>query len=217
MKKSSSLVIGLGQIGFAIAKVLECDGIDKDQEAPQKSYKFLHICIPYSDDFVKIVKAYQELYTPDYTIIHSTVPLGTSRKCDATHSPCRGVHPKLEEGIRTFIKYFGGVDAYVCSLVFQEKGVTTYHTENQEDTEALKLWDTTQYGKMIMLEKEIYEWCKVNKVDFDLVYTKANEHYNEGYMKLGRHEVVRPYLKHMDGPIGGHCVLPNAKLLGIEL
>jgi hypothetical protein len=102
-------------------------------------------------------------------------------------------------------------------MIFEQLGIKTRTYENARTTEALKLWSTTQYGRMIMLEKEIYEWCQENDVDFDAVYTQHNQDYNEAYLKLGRPDVVRPWLKHIPGPIGGHCVLPNAKLLKIKL
>jgi UDP-N-acetyl-D-mannosaminuronate dehydrogenase len=133
------------------------------------------------------------------------------------HSPIRGVHPNLAKGIKTFVKYFGGKDAKKAASIFSRLGIKTKVFKEAKTTEALKLWDTTQYGRLIMLEKEIHEWCKENKVDFKAVYTEANKDYNEGYTKLGRPEVVRPYLKHVEGPIGGHCVTPNAKLLGKSL
>lgn len=213
MDSASNLVVGLGEVGQAIAKILQCDGIDKDQTAPLKSYKFLHICIGYSPKFVEIVKQYQHQYTPDYTIIHSTVPIGTSRECDAVHSPVRGVHPNLEQGIRTFIKYFGGRDSFICSQVFVEKGLSVKSVPDSETTEALKMWDTTQYGAMILLNKEIHRFCKENNLDFDIIYTHANRTYNEGYAKLNRPEVARPYLAFKNEKIGGHCVIPNAYLL----
>ena len=64
-----------------------------------------------------------------------------------------------------------------------------------------------------IVEKEIEKWCDKNNVDFEAVYTEANKTYNKGYKKLGRIEVVRPHLKYMPGKIGGHCVLPNCKIL----
>lgn len=212
----SNLVIGVGEVGKAILKILDCEGIDKNEDATDTHYDFLHICINYSDHFVDIVKTYQRQYTPKYTIIHSTVPIGTSLKCDAVHSPIRGVHPELEKGIRTFVKYFGGPNALPCAKLFQEKGLKVKVTEKSNNTEAMKLWDTTQYGILIMLNREIYNFCQKNQLDFDTVYTDANKTYNDGYMELGRPEVVRPWLKHSGFKIGGHCVLPNAKLLKSE-
>ena len=49
--------------------------------------------------------------------------------------------------------------------------------------------------------------------DFDLIYTHANESYNKGYEKLGHPEYKKYILKHVDGKIGGHCVLQNCPFL----
>ena len=127
-----------------------------------------------------------------------------------------GVHPNLEEGIRTFVKYFGGKAAWVPAEEFKKLGIDVHYTATAKTTEALKLWDTTQYGILITLQKEIYAYCKRNQVDFSQVYTHANQTYNEGYTKLGKPEVVRPFLDQQDGPIGGHCVIPNANILRVQ-
>lgn len=210
---SKSLVVGLGEVGIAITKILECDGIDRDQIAPQKSYEFLHICIPFGDNFVEIVKNYQDQYSPDHTIIHSTVPIGTSKLCHATHSPIRGIHPMLEQGIRTFTKYFGGEDARKCAELFAEKHIPCFITSHQENTEALKLWDTTIYGINILIEKEIHEFCAKNGLNFNLIYTEANKTYNKGYAKLGCPQFVKYILDHKEGGIGGHCIKNNCEIL----
>lgn len=215
---SEHLVIGLGEVGSAIAKILECDGIDVNNHAPQKSYRFLHICIPYSENFLKIVEDYQYQYSPDYTVIHSTVPMRTTRMIlGAVHSPVFGVHPNLEKGIRTFTKYFGGKNARICAEPFVEKGIKCEYTIFPESTEVLKLYDTLQFGINILIEKEIHDVCKENKLDFDLVYTRANKNYNEGYEKLGYPEYKKYILKHIEGPIGGHCILSNAELLNTSI
>lgn len=209
-----NLVIGLGEVGSAIQKILQCDGYDAAGPLAQGDhYDVLHICFPYSEPFVGYVRGYIELFQPSLVIVHSSVPLGTCDPQGWVHSPVRGVHPNLEEGIRTFKKYFGGNLAAEASWIFRERGLDCYVTEHARTTEALKLWDTTQYGVMIALQKEIYSYCKRHNLDFDLVYGDANRTYNEGYNKLGRQEVARPHLKQIDGPIGGHCVIPNAELL----
>lgn len=212
---TTNLVIGLGQIGSAIQKILECDGFDISKESPLSlsAYDVIHVCIPYSESFIDSVKSYQMLFNPKLTIIHSTVPVGTSRKLGAVHSPCRGIHPNLEEGIRTFTKFFGGEQAPEAAAIFYSKEIPVHVTLSPENTEALKLWDTTIYGLNIVLEKEIYKYCKDNDVDFDIVYRLANETYNEGYQKLGHPQYVKYILKHSEGKIGGHCVIPNLPLL----
>ena len=76
----TQLVIGVGEIGLAIKQVLDCDGYDeyKNMTEVQNEYDVLHICFPYNDDFIHQVKAYQKRVNPILTIIHSTVPIGTS-------------------------------------------------------------------------------------------------------------------------------------------
>jgi hypothetical protein len=216
MKKTdsaSSLVCGIGEVGSAIATILQCDGIDKDEIAPRKTYKFLHICFPFSDKFVEQVKEYQDTYAPDYTIIHSTVKIGTSNICGAVHSPVTGRHPDLVESIKTFTKYFGGGDAYVCSLPFRSRGIKTSCYVRADITEAMKLISTTYYGLNIMIEKEIHAWCERNDLPFEKVYSENNEDYNRGYKELGFPEFIRPNLRHIPGEIAGHCVVANLDLI----
>jgi hypothetical protein len=216
MNNKKHLVIGLGEVGLALVKVFKCDGEDKfkDIEATEKSYKFLHIAFPYKDEtFIEEVKRYQDKYSPTYTIIHSTVPIGTSIKCSALHSPVRGVHPHLADSILTFKKFLGGDECFEVAQEFKKFRVDCLCTRDSRNTEAMKLWDTTQYGWFIILNKVIHQYCKDKGLDFNIVYSLANETYNDGYTKMLRPEVMRPYLAYMEGQIGGHCVLPNAELL----
>ena len=175
----------------------------------------LDICIPYSDAFVGIVKSYQEQFSRQYTVIHSTVAVGTADQLGAVHSPVRGVHPDLEAGVRTFVKFFGGrqAGAEAVAQLFVDKGVEVKVFDNARDTEADKIWSTTQYGLSIILQKELYAYCQEHGLDFDVVYTQFNQTYNEGYQALDRPEYTRYVLKHHDGPIGGHCVVPNLVML----
>lgn len=211
------LVVGLGEIGTALVQIFKAEGEDKFKNihAPEGDYKFMHIAFPYVDDsFLDEVRAYQEKFNPKYTVIHSTVPIGTSDKLEAVHSPVRGVHPHLKDSILTFKKFVGGKYAFEVSEEFKKYRIKTLCTLHARNTEALKLMSTTQYGVFIMLNKEIYNWCKENEVDFNIVYTLANETYNEGYTKMFRPEVMRPYLKYFgEEKLGGHCIIPNCELL----
>lgn len=213
------LIIGHGEVGASLHKVLgDAMYVTRLSDTwDGKRVDVIHVCVPYqsSTQFKEVIEGYRRY--GDLIIVHSSVPVGTCDRLGVIHSPIRGVHPNLEEGIRTFVKYFGGDQAARAAVIFKDLGIKVMVFPKARTTEALKLWSTTQYGRLIMLEKEIHKWCEDNDVDFDIVYTQANKDYNEGYMKLGRPEVVRPYLKHVPGPIGGHCVLPNAKLLGIKL
>lgn len=214
---SKSLVIGRGQIGTAIQKVLECDGYDINGTglATTPSRDFLHICFGYSDGFENEVRRYQELTGAKLTIIHSTVPIGVSTRLGAVHSPVRGKHPDLEQSIRTFTKFFGGPQAEEAASIFREKGITCVTTPKSETTEALKLFDTEQYHLNILAEKAIYRYCTDHALDFDMVYTQANRTYNEGYEAMGMPNFKKYVLDHVEGPIGGHCVTENSKLLSL--
>lgn len=211
-KTNNHLVIGCGEIGTAIAKIFSADGIDKDEKADQKSYKYLHICIPYTEDFIEIVKEYQETYSPDYTIVHSTVKPGTCNQLDAIHSPVLGIHPHLEEGIRTFAKYLGGRGASYVADEFRRAGLKVYLFDKSETTELMKILDTTFYGLCIEYTKDVKNQCKAFNVPFE-AWSLYCENYNKGYTMLGHPEYVRPNLVPIMTPQGGHCTIPNLKLL----
>lgn len=217
------LVIGLGEVGSALADVLkekyEVSTIAKPGDSVQGSYDVLHVCFPWNERFIEEVRDYRAQYLKPggLVVIHSTVPVGTSEVCAAVHSPVRGMHPNLVSGIKTFVKYFGGPRAEEAANVFITLGIQTKTTPFAKNTEALKLWDTTYYAWNVIFNKELHAWCEKNSVDFDLVYTDANRTYNEGYTVLGKPEVVRPVLKYQSGKIGGHCLIPNCEILGDEI
>lgn len=221
------LIVGYGEVGRSLGEVLgKHMWIDLDTGSWDKEpVDVVHICIPYPEpkgfemavnpDFAKTVMKYKT--GSNLVIVHSSVPVGVCDALGVVHSPICGVHPHLAEGIRTFVKYFGGKRAREAAVIFQRLKIPVKVYKEARITEAMKLWSTTQYGRMIMLEKEIYEWCQKNDLPFEEVYTRSNKDYNKGYTKLGMKHVVRPYLKHVPGPIGGHCVNENSKLLGVKI
>jgi hypothetical protein len=237
MKKQNNMakagILGYGEIGKAIAQFYiptqRAKIKDLNRDDGLEGVEILHICIPWSNKFIKIVSEEIKKIKPKITIVHSTVALGATKKIinglprayrEVVHSPVRGVHPKLFEGIKTFVKYIGAENEKAGKMAQKHLGGLGIKTQifyPSRITEALKLWDTTQYGWMIILNKEIKRWCDKNKIDFEKIYTEANKSYNEGYKKLKRDEVLRPFLKYISGPIGGHCILPNCKILSSEI
>lgn len=218
--KKLSLIIGKGQIGTSLYNILKqkCAVEIRDINA-EKDYEnvyVMHICFPYSKKFISEVKKYQKLYNPKYTIIHSTVKMGTSDKCGAYYSPVRGIHPYLEQSLQTFVKYLAPNCEYLVEY-FKNVGITIEQHHSTKTLEAMKLYCTTMYGLNIIAEKEIYNFCKKHGLDFDAVYTKSNETYNEGYRNLGFPQYSRYNLKHQSGKIGGHCVVPNCTLLKTDI
>lgn len=213
----TSLIIGRGEVGKSLWEVLtevyDVDIIDKDEEALDDSYDIIHICFPYSKDFKKNVKEYQEKYKPKYTIIHSTIPRGTSRNLNALHSPIRGLHPHLAEGIKTFTKFIGGAEASGVADYFRKAGIKVTLCDKQETTEALKLWDTQYYLECVRFVKRVKRYCDKHDLPFSEIYRLSNLTYNEGYARLGHIEFTRPILEPIMTEVGGHCLLPNERLL----
>jgi UDP-N-acetyl-D-mannosaminuronate dehydrogenase len=213
------LIIGAGQIGSSLYKVLsphyDVFVIDK-KDALEGNFDVMHVCFPPVKNFVSIVKNYIKQYNPKLVIIHSTVPVGVTKKIStelAVHSPIRGVHPELHKGIKTFVKYFGGSKSKEAAKIFSDIGIETMILKSPETTELLKILDTTYYGWNIIFAKEVKNICDKFGVDFEEVHVIPNQHYNEGYKKMGKGHFTRPVLKHMPGKIGGHCVVPNCDLL----
>lgn len=211
------LVIGMGEVGSAVASVLRDEFIvytkDLNYQDDFQSVDVVHICFPWSEKFITSVKNQIEEFNPELTIIHSTVPVGTSTELGVCHSPIRGKHPYLAESIKTFVKFFGGTNAQEAANVFIRCGVTTYVTNDAETTEAGKLWELLMYGLAVAQQKEMYKWCEESGADPDVAYRIFTETYNHGYNILGDAHVRRPVIKPMDGQIGGHCVIQNSALV----
>lgn len=218
-----SIIVGYGEIGKSLYNVLLKHGKDNIGviDIDTRSIPFgerpdiLHICFGYSDDFIQQVKEYQQKILPLYTVIHSTVPLGTCVEIgrEVIHSPCRGLHPNLEEGLLTFPKFIGGKNASAVADYFRRAGMKVIIYDKAETTEALKLFDTEYYRVCIEFALRVKNYCDSYGLNFSEVYTIANQTYNEGYIKLGMPEVVRPVLQPIMKPIGGHCLMPNKKLV----
>lgn len=216
--RTTHLIIGAGEIGNSLFNVLKKHYKvairDIDSEIPGP-FDVLHICYPPIKNFISASKAYIKQYNPKITIIHSTVPVGTTKHVheNAVHSPVRGTHPNLEKGIKEFVKYFGGKKSKLAARIFSKIGVKVKIFEKSETTELAKILDTTYYGWNIVFCKEAKAICDKLDLNFDDVYTFPNLDYNKGYAELGKKNVIRPVLKPNPGKIGGHCVVPNCDLL----
>lgn len=215
-----SLIIGAGEIGTSLHNVLKKthDSHIRDvEDLNLEGVKVLNICYPYFKDFVKETKEYIKQYNPKVTIIHSTVPPGTTKACGrmVVHSPVHGKHPNLEGGIKTFEKYVGADNPYAAQMAadfLSEAGIQVRIVANSKTSELSKILCTTYYGWNILFMKEVAKIAETEGVSFGQIYTLWNEFYNEGYQKLGMPQFTRPVLKPMPGPIGGHCVVNNCDL-----
>ena len=207
-----ALVVGYGEVGKAISSIFQCPHRDIEGEF-NGPVDYLHICFGWSESFEKNVTLYQEKYHPRYTIIHSTVPVGTSSRLGAVHSPIRGMHPNLEEGVRTHTKFLGGPKAWKVAEYFRDYGLRIILCDKSESTELGMLLGTECYRINIEFAKHAKELCDKHEVPFNEAYTLFAEKYNEGWLKLGRPEYVRQVLVPIMDKIGGHCLESNKELI----
>lgn len=236
----NEIIIGMGEVGSALSEFYGCPGWDIRHG--EKAYKRLHkpwkevvhVCVPYSGSFINEVNWWALSFQPNTIIIHSTVPVGTCRKIhesltemlrfrsdyrcpQVVHSPIRGQHNRFQTHLKWFTKMYGGPESELVAGRYVK-----FHdvecTDKWENTEAAKLWCSTAYKASIDLEKEIWQYCEDFGLDYDFVYRKATKSYNTGYIldvmsEDDDRDFARPILDHVDGPIGGHCVIPNVDLL----
>ncbi|MHB8870911.1 MAG: hypothetical protein ACYC5G_00410 [Candidatus Doudnabacteria bacterium] len=214
-----SIIIGSGEVGSSLYEVLskhyEVKTYDKfkDHKTISGQFEILHICFPYGTTFIKEVKSYQKLYKPKFTVIHSTVPVGTSRKCGAMHSPIRGIYPDMVKALLVFPKFIGGKQASQVADYFRRAKFKVILCDEPEATELGKLLDTEYYRACIEFTLKAKKYCDKYKVNFHEAYTLFNQTYNESFAKLDHSEFIRPILQPIMKEIGGHCVVPNSKLI----
>jgi hypothetical protein len=175
-------------------------------------YDILLVTIPYSEHFTETVKEFQTKFNVKDTVIFSTVAIGTTSQIpNAVHSPIEGKHPLLSSSIRLWQVFIGGHN--IKAEDFFNQAYKQYFVLNKpEQTEFLKLQSTTNYGLML----EYARYCKsvCDKIGMSYEYVKKfNQCYNDLYVNLFMPEYQRYILNAPDGILGGHCVLPNAKIL----
>jgi 3-hydroxyisobutyrate dehydrogenase-like beta-hydroxyacid dehydrogenase len=228
--------IGLGEIGTSVYNIhtpfysdLKRNDVVKKFNDSVSDCDVVNISIPFFNlQFFKNVLRDNKLKEHCLVIIHSTIPPNTTKELQEEfpqvfiiHSPVRGIHPNLEQGLLTFEKYFGlseklsSNDEYLQMLTHYIKTIyPKFYMCKSKESELAKVFSTTFYGLVIAAVKDVKNICDLENVDFDVVYTRWQQQYNDGYTTLNMPHVVRPVLKPMSSNIiGGHCVLPNAQML----
>jgi len=237
------LVVGLGEIGTTVFGILNDSqkfkvyGVDVDkkkkeensaQDPPNGKIDVLQICIPVpnKDKFIQIAKSYIEKYHPKLTIINSTLPIGTTmalyKHCGGliAHSPCRGVHKNKEYMKKEFsrwTKYVGGATPEAGKAAaehFALAGLKTKVLDNCTDTEFAKLFETTYRTWMIVFFQKMHRLArKYNEANSDLKisFDETVDFIEDTHRQRHDRPVMFPDV------IGGHCLVPNSKLMLEEL
>ena len=210
-----NLVLGLGEIGQPLLQVLSkahrCVGIDIDPVTIEEKVEVMHVAYPSQlEDFVQTTKDYADVYQPSLIVIHSTVQVGTTRKiaeatgCPCVNSPVRGKHARMVDDLGRYKKFIGGIDAHSTRLAkdhFEAAGFQCTSLSSPEATELAKLTETTYFGVLIAWAQEVDRLAQETGVSYDEV---ASIYEEIDYL---------PPVKFFPGIIGGHCVMPNIKIL----
>jgi len=215
-QEKAVVVVGLGEVGRPLLQLISerytVTGVDiQPPLRPVGNVDVLHICFPFEiKDFVGEAARYIEMFRPALTVINSTVAVGTTRAvaertgAALAHSPVRGKHARMLPELRSYTKFVGGMDAS-CSdhaaAHFQAVGLKTEILAAPEATELAKLTETTYFGLMIAWAQEVERYCD-----------QTGQAYSE-VVAFYENIPFFPKTKYFPGIIGGHCVMPNIKIL----
>ena len=122
-----------GQIGNCISEFLLSHGetsiirVDVNIEYQPVKTDLMHVCIPYTQNFISIINKYKEQFLPTNIIVYSTVLPGVTEKLGpfAVHSPVEGRHPNLIGGFLTFTRFVAGPCSEQIASFFSSKGLQT--------------------------------------------------------------------------------------------
>lgn len=232
MKKS--IVAGLGEIGGPILKLISKFGptigydIDPKVVDTKKLEKyenlptlFLHICIPFTSNFIKNVKTLYDKFKPEIIVIHSTVSPYTTQKVQQSlpipiiYSATRGVHKRMLYDLKRYVKFFGIYSdapkakwaAAEYSKLLKKCGVKTKQMSNPITLELAKIVvDTSYYGWPINYAQLSNMIAIQHHVNYDEMWSFSDE----------IHKFLKNRPKMYPGFIGGHCVIPNLDLIHNE-
>ena len=222
----SELIVGHGEVGRALEEVLKeryevvIHDPPKERLAPEGKYQWMHICIPYTDSFVNAVDFYVKQFSPEHTVIHSTLPVGTTRALSylyhVTYSPIRGEHPELVRYLREFPKWIATTDDSNEVLShFQACGISMRLAPSIEALEWFKLLETFEYAYRIVLWQEIERQADRREVRGGATKNEVLSALKEWFFeKRAVYDGERGLVPIMfGGVIKGHCLMPNVELL----
>lgn len=225
------VVTGIGEIGKPILQLISKRTptigydinekiIDKKLTAKYEKLKtrFLHICIPFTQNFTQDIILLNRKFDPQSIVIHSTISPNTTKQIQeklpipVIYSATRGVHKRMLYDLKRYTKFFA-LDIKVMhakwassqySKLMKKCGVKTKRMSNPLTLELAKiLCDTSYYGWLITYAQLTNIIALKQKVDYDEMWSFAYE----------IHKFLGNRPKMFPGFIGGHCVIPNLDLI----
>jgi len=231
MKKD--IVAGLGEIGFPIFKILSknfpIEGFDKNfklnvhkKSLENHQVDFLHVCIPFSKNFISDVLKLEKKFTPNAIVIHSTVSPHTTEKLQKKlqipiiYSATRGVHKRMSRDLKRYVKFYSVYsstnNSNNISKLFEKRfakcNIKCKKMSSPLTLELAKIiCDTSYYGWLINYAQISKIISDKENVDFDEMWSFSDE----------IHKFLKNRPKMFPGIIGGHCVIPNLELIDNSL
>ncbi len=216
MQRHESMVVGIGEVGGALAELIEQAFPVWRQDLEPLEFTgpvdVMHLCIPYrsAEQFEQTAIHYIESFKPRLTIINSTVVPGTTRALAkrsgraVAFSPVRGKHANMKQDLMRYVKFVAAPDAGAAEVAleyFQEIGMKTRRIRQVEALELAKLAETTYFGILIAFAQELNRYAG-----------RAGANYAEVADFFEEIDFL-PSKRYFPGFIGGHCVIPNIHLL----
>jgi len=231
MKTKKNVVAGLGEIGLPILKILsrkiQVVGYDINPRLmdERKFEKFLnletsilHICIPFSKNFLFQVKSLRKKFNPEIIVIHSTISPYTTKKFQSElqipiiYSATRGVHSRMISDMKKYTKFYAleknapkkkwALETY--SRLLKKCGIKSKKMSEPITLELAKIVvDTSYYGWLINYAQLSNMIAKKYKANYDEMWSFSDE----------IHKFLGNRPKMFPGFIGGHCVIPNLDLI----
>ena len=242
MKNRKDVVAGLGEIGLPIQKLLsktitvigydkrsELIDISKTKRFEKYETEILHVCIPFTKNFISDVKELEKKFKPEIIAVHSTVEPLTTQKLQKNiavpiiYSPLRGVHARKQDSfqphkkgilfdIKRYVKFYSvqnntkkdNLAAQKFNKRLKNCGLETKKMSMPITLELAKiLCDTSYYGWLIAYAQLTDMIVRKHNVDYDEMWSFADE----------IHKFLGNRPKMFPGFIGGHCVIPNLSLI----
>jgi UDP-N-acetyl-D-mannosaminuronate dehydrogenase len=228
---NKDLVAGLGEIGNPILQLISKAGpavgydmneklIDKKKfkKYEKLETRFLHVCIPFTKNFVPNVISLYKKFAPRGIVIHSTISPGTTKKLQekleipVIYSATRGVHKRMLYDLKRYAKFYAiepdaprtnwASSSY--EKLMRKCGVETKRMSKPTVLELAKIVvDTSYYGWLITYAQLSNMIALEHRVDYDEMWSFADE----------IHKFLGNRPKMFPGFIGGHCVIPNLDLI----
>jgi len=222
-----NIVVGLGEIGSPMLQLISKDsltiGYDINPRITETKkllqYEnlptlFLHICIPFTSDFIRNVKTLYDKFKPEIIVIHSTVSPYTTQKIQQSlpipiiYSATRGVHKRMLYDLKRYTKFFAvhpdapkaKFAASKYSKLLKKCCVKTKQMSNPLTLELAKIVvDTSYYGWLINYAQLSNMIAIQHQVNYDEMWSFSDE----------IHKFLGNRPKMFPGFIGGHCLDGN--------